>query len=244
MGAGAVARADLPATFGAQQRQFCAASRTGRVVLADGRTAIRAQGLPTGLTLRHARRDGSAASRTGSAVLEPTAGAGGFLGKQQEVALWAEARTTLRARALRRHKMGLTYRTDRPAHEGGPHLPRQAAGGRALLVGHRLPTGGTAVGGAEERLTTVGAAAGEDQSTIGANLGASEEFHATPWAGIGQFQATVGTTVSLFIHGTAAARAEKLPAGDAGRVAAIDAGAAPGAGDLVTGSLRLRLRPG
>jgi hypothetical protein len=244
MGAGRIARADLSATCGTGQGQFRATGRTVGIVLTKRGTASRAQGLPAGLAFRRTGRETSATSRTDNTELEPTTRAGRFLGKQQEVALRAEARAALRAWPLRRHKMGLTYGTDRPTHEGGPHLSRHAAGGDALLVSHRLPTVGAAVGGAEEGLTAVGAAAGKDQPTIGTDLGTGEEFHAAPWAGIGQFQTTLGTTLRLLIHGGAAARAEKLPTGGAGRVATIDAGTAPGTGDLVAGSLRLRLRAG
>jgi hypothetical protein len=87
---------------------------------------------------------------------------------------------------------------------------------------------GAAVGGAEEEFAAVGAAAGKDQATVGADLGAGEELHLAAGAGEGEFQVAVRTTLDGFGHGRAAAGAEGLSAGGAGRVADVDAGAALG----------------
>ena len=239
--AGGIVRADLAFALGADQRQFRATGPTDGIVLTEGRAAIRAQGLPTSRAFRHARRDAGTAAGAGSARLEPTARTGSLLGQQQQAALWAEARPTLRAGALRRQKVGLADGTDRPLHELRPYTPGYVAGRCTRLVCDRLPAGGTAVGGAEERLTAGRTTAGEDEPTIGTNFRPGEEFHPATGADESQFQATFRTALSAFVYGGATARAQELPACGTGRVAPVDAGTALRAGQILA-LLRLWLR--
>ncbi len=99
---------------------------------------------------------------------------------------------------------------------------------------HRLLAVGTTVGGTEERLAAGGTVAGKDEAAIGADLGSGEEFHLASWTDEGEFQFAVRTVFDGFIvligltHGGAAARAEELPAGGAGWVTTVDAGATVG----------------
>ena len=239
--AGGIVRADLAFALGADQRQLRATGPTDSIVLTEGRAAIRAQRLPTPWAFRRARRDAGTAARAGSARLEPTARTGSLLGQQQQAALWAEAPPTLRAGALRRQKVGLADGTDCPLHELRPYTPGYVAGRCTRLVCDRLPAGGTAVGGAEERLTTGRTTAGEDEPTIGTNFRPGEEFHPATGADESQFQATFRTALSAFVYGGATARAQELPARGTGRVAPVEAGTALRAGQILA-FLRLWLR--
>jgi len=239
MRAGGVTGADLAAALGAEQRQLGAAGGADGVVLADGRAALWAERLSAGIAFRRAGCDGRAAVWTNGAGLEPAADAGAFFGQEEQIALWAEARATLWAGAFRRRELGATFGAGYPTHDQGPHTMGHAAGRRALLVRHRLSAARAAVGGVEEGLAAGGAATGKDDAAVRTDLSAGEELHPTSGTGESERQLAVGTAFDVFAHGGAAAGAEGLPTRGAGWVAAIDAGAAVGTGQ-VAGPLRLR----
>lgn len=236
MGTGRVVWTDLAVAFGADQCQFRATERAAGVVLADGSTALGAEGLAAGVTFWRAGRDGYAALGTASARLESAAQAGGFLGQEHQVALGAEARATFRAGASCRHETNAADGANDPAHDHVAHAAGQAAGRRALLVRHRLLAIGAALGSEKDRLVAVGAAAGKDEAAVGADLGPGQKLHLASGAGKGECQLAVGALLDGFVvliriaYGGAAAGAEGLPAGGAGRVAQVNAGATVRAG--------------
>lgn len=175
----------------------------------------------------------------GNAQFEPAADAGAFFGQEEQIALGTEARATLWTGAFRRRELGATFGAGGPMYDQSPHAMGHAAGHRALLVRYRLPAARAAVGGVEEGLAAGGAATGKDDAAVWTDLSAGEKFHPTSGTGESERQLAVGTAFDVFVHGGATAGAERLPTRSAGWVAAIDAGAAPGTGQ-VAGLLRLR----
>jgi hypothetical protein len=221
-----IARADLTVALGAEQRQFCTASQAQSVVLADGCAATWTERPSTGRTFRHARRDSRIAKGTSDAPLELAARADALFGKKYQIAPRTEFRPTLQTKPFRRQDVGSTDRADRPTHEHSPDPLGQAASRGALMVHHWLPTVGTEIRSAKERLATGRTATGKNKSTVRADLGTGTKFHSTSRANKDKCEAALRTALDIFIHRSATARAEGSPTASTEWIAEVDAGTA------------------